>query len=212
FEVGYRTTLFDKLYVDAGYYYSIYDNFLGFRVGVDLDYTTAGGPITIQQIQAFRYAANSTNQVTTQGFSLGLNYYLWQNYTVNGNYSFNRLNRTFPDDPIIPAFNTPEHKFNFGFAGRNLRVPGNFFKTMGFSINYKWIEGFLFEGSPQFTGFVPTYDMLDAQVNFSIPSISSILKIGASNVLDNQQFQTYGGPRIGRLAYISLTYEPGSVK
>ena len=36
--------------------------------------------------------------------------------------------------------------------------------------------------------------------------------IGASNVLDKQRFQTYGGPRIGRLAYITLTYEPGRKK
>ncbi len=211
FELGYRTTLFDKLYVDAGYYYSVYDHFLGFQIGVDFQYT-ADGPITIQQIQAFRYAANSNNTVTTQGFSIGMNYYLVDNYSIQGNYSWNKLNKSFDDDPIIPAFNTPEHKFNIGFSGRKLNLGKGFLSNVGFNVNYKWIEGFLFEGSPQFTGFIPTYDMLDAQVNFLIPNISTTIKIGASNLLDKRRFQTYGGPEIGRLAYISLTYEPGTKK
>ena len=50
--------------------------------------------------------------------------------------------------------------------------------------------------------------MVDAQINVYIPGIYSTLKIGASNLLDNRAYQTYGGPEIGRLAYISLTYEP----
>jgi outer membrane receptor protein involved in Fe transport len=80
-------------------------------------------------------------------------------------------------------------------------------KNWGFNINYKWIEGFLFEGSPQFTGFIPSYDLLDAQINYHARSINTTFKLGASNVLNNLVFQTYGGPRVGRLAYFSLLYE-----
>lgn len=207
FELGFRTTLFDRLYIDAGYYYSIYDDFLGFQIGVDFRYDISSGPLTINRFQPFRYAANSQNRVTTQGFSIGGNYYLGSNYTIQGNYSWNKLNKTFADDPIIPAFNTPEHKFNLGFGARNLSI-GNGSKNFGFNVNYKWIEGFLFEGSPQFTGFIPTYDMLDAQVNYKFTKLNTTIKVGASNILDNRQFQTYGGPRIGRLGYISMTYEP----
>ncbi len=212
FELGYRTTLFQKLFVDAGYYYSIYDNFLGFQIGVDLDYSVNGGGVAINSLQAFRYAANSNNRVTTQGLALGLNYYVAENYALTGNYSWNKLNKTFADDPIIPAFNTPEHKFNLGFNGRKLNFGKGMLSNVGFNINYKWIEGFIFEGSPQFTGAIPTYDMVDAQVNFLIPNINTTLKIGASNLLNNERFQTYGGPEIGRLAYISLTYDPGRKK
>lgn len=213
FELGFRTTLFDKLYVDAGLYYSIYDNFLGFNIGADLDVSvTQAGGVTLQSLEVFRYSANSTNQVRTQGAAIGLNYYLANNYSLNGNYSYNELVQTVEDDPIIPAFNTPTHKFNVGISGRNLplKTGGLGIKSFGFSVNYKWIEGFIFEGSPQFTGFIPSYDMLDAQVNFLIPKINSTLKIGASNILDNQAFQTFGGPRIGRLAYIAWTYEPSN--
>ncbi|MCI5090715.1 TonB-dependent receptor [Phaeodactylibacter sp.] len=206
FELGYRTTLFNKLYVDAGYYYSVYTSFLGFNIGVEATFDEATGFPT--DLQAYRYAANSRNNVTTQGFSIGLNYYFGDYYQLSGNYSWNRLNSDI-DDPIIPAFNTPEHKFNIGFSGRNIVMDlgGLTLKNWGFNINYKWIEGFIFEGSPQFTGFIPSYDLLDAQINYHARSINTTFKLGASNVLNNLVFQTYGGPRVGRLAYFSLLYE-----
>ncbi len=207
FEVGYRSTLFDRLYLDASYYYNIYNDFLGFQIGADLTLDqTSGRP---RNVQVFRYSANSQNTVTTQGFAIGLNYYFARYFQVMGNYSWNRLNKQLEDDPIIPAFNTPEHKFNIGISGRDvpLRIGNSTFNNFGFKVNYKWIEGFLFEGSPQFTGLVPTYDLLDAQVNYHFDRLNTTLKVGASNLLNNEQFQTYGGPRIGRLAYVSLLYE-----
>ncbi|NND76860.1 MAG: TonB-dependent receptor, partial [Flavobacteriales bacterium] len=207
FELGYRTTLKKKIYLDAGYYYSIYDDFLGYNLGLDLALDSATS--LIDELQVFRYSANSKNTVTTQGFSLGANYYFGTYYSFAGNYSWNKLNKTFEDDPIIPAFNTPEHKFNLGISARDLplKLGEKMIKSFGFNVNYKWIQGFLFEGSPQFTGQIPTYDLLDAQINFKAKKMNTTFKLGATNILDNKQFQTYGGPRIGRLAYFSVTYE-----
>lgn len=208
FEAGFRTTLFTKLYVDAGYYYSFYNNFIGYLIGVDFVPSAVGSGF--DKLDVFRYSANSSSQVETQGFSIGLNYFLPKNLSVSGNYSWNKLVKTDSEDPIIPAFNTPEHKFNLGLGGRNLKM--NFgeksIRNFGFNINYKWIEGFIFEGSPQFTGFIPTYDMLDAQINFKFNKLNTTVKIGASNLLNNRAFQTYGGPEIGRLAYVTFLYEP----
>lgn len=201
FEVGYRTTLWDKTYVDASYYFSRYKDFIGFQIGVDVYFDQNLLP---QGTQAYRYAANSKNIVTTQGFSVGVSHYFAKYYQFSGNYSWNRLN-TKIDDPIIPAFNTPEHKFNLGISGRDVKI-GNV-ENIGFNINYKWIQGFVFEGSPQFTGNIPSYDLVDVQVNYKITKINSTLKLGASNVLNNRVYQVYGGPRVGRMAYISLLYE-----
>jgi len=201
-EAGYRTTLFNSVYVDANYYYSIYDDFLGFNIGLDVEFDQNGFPTNIR---ALRYAANSTNQVTTQGFSIGANYFFAKYFMIAGNYSWNRLNVEFDDDPIIPAFNTPEHKYNISFSGKDIEIGG--VKDLGFSINYKWVQGYLFEGSPQFTGIIPSYELVDAQVNYNFKKINTVLKVGASNILNNQVFQAYGGPRIGRLAYASLVYE-----
>lgn len=206
-EVGVRSSLWNKWYVDAGYYYSIYDHFIGYKIGLKGTFDAATG--LPDGLQAYRYSANSYNRVTTQGASIGLNYYMNDVLAIRGNYSWNRLNKEFADDPIIPAYNTPEHKYNLGVSGRKIKFPNLELKDhqLGFNINYKWIEGFLFEGSPQFTGFVPTYDLLDVQFNWKFVNWKTTLKIGASNVLNNQKFQTYGGPRIGRLAYITILYE-----
>lgn len=227
-EAGYRTTLFNKLYIDASAYYSVYNDFIGYQTGASFtfgktkisteqdvidgwassvgdtidDYTD----ILLPSIQGYRVAANAQDKVSTKGFTLGLNYFLNQYITLNGNYSWNKLNKKGTDDPIIPAFNTPEHKFNMGFAARGISILSNS-HNWGFSINYKWIEGFIFEGSPQFTGEVPTYNQLDAQINKIIPELSATFKVGASNLLNNFTFQVYGGPRVGRMMYASLEFE-----
>ena len=205
-ELGYRTTLFDKFYFDATYYFSFYRDFIGYNLGATATITDAV-PIPTN-LQVYRVAANATDRVTTQGFSIGMNYYFAKYFVVNGNYSWNVLN-TVTDDPIIPAFNTPRHKYNIGFAGRDIdfQLGGLRIANLGFNVNYKWIDTFIFEGSPQFTGIIPSYDLLDAQVNWRSKKLNTTFKLGASNILNNQTYQTYGGPRIGRLAYLAATYE-----
>jgi iron complex outermembrane recepter protein len=105
-------------------------------------------------------------------------------------------------DPIIPAFNTPEHKFNVGISGNNLKIKNA--QGFGFNLTYKWIQGFTFEGSPQFSGTIPTYSLLDAQVNWFVKSIYTTFKIGGSNLISKRNYQAYGGPAIGRMLYASI--------
>jgi outer membrane receptor protein involved in Fe transport len=200
-ELGYRTTLFGNTFLDMSYYFSSYKDFIGYKVGLTADFDNFGFP---RNIQGYRVAANATSTVTTQGFSIGANHYFAKYYQVAGNYSWNVLN-TKTDDPIIPAFNTPTHKFNLSVSGRNVEIGK--IKNLGFNINYKWIQGFEFQGSPQFSGSIPTYDLLDGQINYYFPKANTTFKVGASNILDKRQFQTYGGPRIGRMAYISMVYD-----
>jgi outer membrane receptor protein involved in Fe transport len=202
-EVGYRGTLFDKVYIDMSAYNSWYDDFIGYVIGIDLDLAPSG---FINTAQVYRLAANATGQVTTQGVSIGANYFFAKNFAFNGNYSWNKL-QSGDDDPIIPAYNTPEHKYNLGFTGRDLAFKNFKSVKFGFGVNYKWIQGFIFEGSPQFTGYLPTYDLVDAQVNAKIKKWHTTIKLGASNILNNQVYQVYGGPRVGRLAYISAQFE-----
>ncbi len=161
-----------------------------------------------EETTIYRYAANSNTRVRTQGFSVGINYYINNQLTLNGNYSFNELTKVDQSDPIIPAYNTPENKFNIGISGRDIHLMNiDAFRKFGFSINYKWVEGFLCEGSPQFTGQVPSYDLLDAQVSVVLDKLHTTIRVGASNIFDNKHFETYGGPYIGRLAYINLLYD-----
>lgn len=207
FELGYRGTLAKKIYVDASYFYSIYQDFIGFNLGLNLPYTPDLS-LPTSNFRAFRVAANAIENVTTQGVSLGVNYYFARNFALTTNYSWNKL-ISGEDDPIIPAFNTPEHKVNLGINARDLNTDFGLFRlrNWGFGFNYRWVDGFVFEGSPQFTGFVPQYYMIDAAVNAHFKEINTTVKIGASNLTDNRVFTAYGGPFVGRLAYISLVYE-----
>ncbi|NOT37834.1 MAG: TonB-dependent receptor [Saprospiraceae bacterium] len=200
FEIGYRTTLWNKLYADLGYYFRRYEDFIGYQLGVDASFMG----ILVSKAQVYRVSSNASDIVTSQGFSIGLNYFLNPNFVLKGNYSWNVLN-TQSDDPIIPAFNTPEHKYNLGITGRDLEIFS--LKNIGFSINYKWIEGFVFEGSPQFTGFIPSYNLTDAQINWFMAKSNITWKLGASNIFNQKSYQTYGGPLIGRMGYLGVLYE-----
>lgn len=222
-EGGYRGTLFDKTYIDLGAYYSVYTDFIGYNIGLNAEFNELNG-FPEGGIQVYRVAANAKEKVTTTGFSIGLNYF-FKKLSLSGNYSYNELING-GDDPIIPAFNTPKNKYNFGLSGRDL-VIGKV-RNIGFGINYKWIQGFLFEGSPQFTGNIDSYDFIDAQINIYIPKLYSTLKIGGSNImglqvffdenaggfgekldqsLNNSNLQVYGGPLVGRILYASVLFE-----
>ena len=198
-ELGYRGFVGQRLYIDAGYYFSRYQDFIGFQFGFRGSFSF-GLPLG----RVFRISSNAEKAVTTQGAALGLNYFLTPNITLGGNYSWNVLN-TETDDPIVPAYNTPEHKFNVSLSGRNVKLGA--IRNLGFNINYKWVEGYLFEGSPQFTGLVPSYDRLDLQVNKKFPELKATVKVGASNSLNNKTFTVYGGPRIGRMIYASINFD-----
>jgi iron complex outermembrane recepter protein len=206
-EAGYRGTIAKDVFVDVVAYASRYNSFIGYKIGADVTYLQSFQRIIVNNI--YRIASNSDEVVYTYGFSGGVNYYLSQMISINGNYSYNKLDKK-STDPLIPAFNTPLHKYNLGIAGRDVSFilfKKIRFNNYGFSVNYRWVEGFQFEGSPQFTGYVPQYDFVDAQVSKRIPKIRSTFKLGASNVLDKRRFTVYGGPTTGRLAYISVLVE-----
>ncbi|MBN8704062.1 MAG: TonB-dependent receptor [Bacteroidetes bacterium] len=211
-EVGYRGILAKRIFIDLNYYYSFYKNFIGYKLVADVLFNN----ITQQVAGAtfYRIATNASEQVTTQGASAGFSYFFYHKLALMGNYSWNVLNQK-SQDPVIPAYNTPVHKFNVGIGARDIitkiRVRDSSFINLdawGFNINYKWVEGFMFEGSPQFTGYVDTYDLVDAQISYNAKKINTTFKLGASNLLNKMQYQVYGGPLIGRMAYFSILYEP----
>ena len=207
-EAGFKGVVFKDIFLDVSYYHSWYRDFLGYRIGADITFDTLG-LLRPGETQLYRVSANSEDIVTTQGVSIGVNYFFWKYYSVVANYSWNSINLKGSTDEIIPAYNTPEHKYNIGITGRDLqyKIGPVRLKGLGFNVTYKWVQGFLFEGSPQFTGSIPTYDMLDAQVSYNVKKIYSTFKLGASNILNEQNLQTYGGPRIGRMAYLSVSVD-----
>jgi len=65
----------------------------------------------------------------------------------------------------------------------------------------------LFEGSPQFTGRIPSYSLVDAQTSWTSSDSHWTVKLGSSNLLNQRVVQVYGGPAVGRLTYLSLTWD-----
>ena len=207
-EIGYRTSLFNHLYIDFNAYYSEYNDFIGYKIGTKMDILTIyNGPFfppskKILFKNFYRVATNSEEIVTTSGASIGFTYFFRNFYEITGNYSFNQLNKK-SDDPLIPAYNTPKNKFNIGFNGRDIVTSK--IKNWGFSINYKWVQGFLFEGSPQFTGSINTYSLVDMQINKKFPETNTTIKLGIQNLMNNKHYEVYGGPLVGRMAYFQVS-------
>lgn len=223
-EVGYRGTHWEKFYIDGGAYSSWYTDFIGYLIGISAEFDPTNG-FPAGGLQVYRLAANAASTVRTQGANVGLSYFR-KKMTYGANYSYNAL-ISGEDDPIIPAFNTPQNKFNISFTGHDMKVPISKKPNLGWGVTYRFIEGFVFEGSPQFTGRINSYDMVDAQVNVKFPERKFTVKLGASNLFglvplfdqnvpsedrldrmwNNNVLMVYGGPYIGRLAYLQFIYE-----
>lgn len=191
FEVGYKGLLGPKFLIDAYAYYNIYKNFI---TAVDVyQRNTDGSGFT-----KFGVPVNAAGKVTSYGAALGIDYLL-ANYNLSGNISYNNIG-DIPDN-YINDFNTPKIRYNLGLAKREL------IKNVGFNVNYRW-QGKFYWNSSFASGNVPAFASLDAQVNLKIPSVSSMIKIGGSNVLNKYNFTSYGNPAVGAIYYVAYAFNP----
>jgi len=204
-EAGYKGILFSGLYVDLNVYYSTYSSFIGNIRVVKPDGNGIAGEesgmdaILTNTYQPYQIPVNAKEEVTTYGGGIGLAYYFGK-IMAKTNYTYSLMDTAGLSDPILPGFNTPKHKFNVGFVGTRV------WKNLGFSVNYKWVEGYRWESSFG-DGNVPSYSVLDAQINYDFKDIFSTLRVGASNLMNNRHIEAYGSPRIGRLVYISWSFK-----
>jgi len=209
-EFGYRGVVFKKLYMDVNFYYNWYTDFIGEIRVVQPDGATAGEQSGVDQLLSYsasnesytRYQipVNATQMVRSTGVTVGLVYYINDKYSASMNYNWAKLIDDDLDDPIIPGFNTPEHKVNFGIKGRNV------WKGLGFSANFQWVDEFLWQ-STFGTGMVPSYSFLDLQLSYEVPKWYSTFRVGASNVYNLQRQEAFGAPRIGAMVYGSVVFD-----
>ncbi|MDR9364805.1 MAG: TonB-dependent receptor [Balneolaceae bacterium] len=213
FEIGYKGLLGNKLLIDAAYYYNVYDDFIAqFRVRKASVYTedNAPDPRLVGQLNlasllqgtaenTFQLYTNVTETVKSQGAVLGFEYSLPSNFKLSANYNWNKL-ITDQDEGFIFDFNTPEHKVNLSLGNRRLT------DQLGFNVTFRWQEEF--EWTSSFAnGTVPSVSTLDAQFTYRVPSIKSMVKVGGSNITNNRHFLNYGGPNLGAIYYVSLTFD-----
>ena len=213
YEVGYRGTFGTKMYVDLNYFRSQYNDFIGARrfignvdgsrptqaqLNTELTRTFPEASFQVRgsATRVLQAWTNAAQEVRTQGASAGLSYTLVKPLTLSGNYSLNLLDRSrIADADFQTFFNTPKHKFNLGASG----TAGQ----LNYSLNYRWAQGHLYE-TPFAVGELSSYTSLDAFVGYTLPKLATTIQAGGSNLLDQNNIQVYGGPNIGRLAYLGL--------
>ena len=205
YEAGYKGQLVKNLVLDVSYYFSQYRDFVvpGVLIGnVDGSRPTFGqlfaaAPSRFQDARlptrVLVVASNLDVRVRTQGALLGFTYTARRDANFSGNYSFNQLLNASDE---VPFYNTPRHKFNVGAFGELGR-------RLGYSLNYRWAAGHRYE-STFAAGSLAAYQSLDAQVRYAVPKLGTTFEIGGSNLFNTTNVQVYGGPQIGRLAYVGL--------
>ena len=205
-ELGYRGVFARKLYVDVSAYFNRYFNFIGdlrFYMPENKDIvvgTEAGADAMLTgAYNLIQMPTNAKQKVDAFGASLGLNYYIWKSLIGSFNYTYSGINTKNLKDPIIPGFNTPNHKFNIGIAAQRI------WKGLGFGVNFKWVSKYNWE-STFGDGAVPSYHMLDMQVSYEFPRWFT-LQVGGSNIYNNKHIEAYGSPMIGALVYGSMLFD-----
>ena len=225
FELGYKSLINNKIMLDIVGYYNIYNNFITqvqMRKSagiIDLTGVTDTNwpvhPNTEQNIRnaqtlltpittpgrenTFQTYTNFNKQVKGAGAAVGLDYMIARGYTFGFNYNWNKLLEGL-DENFLNDFNTPEHKANVSFGNR--KVTDN----LGFNISYRWQNEFRWEASFG-SGEVPAIGTVDAMVSYKLSGMRSILKLGGSNLLNTRHVLNYGGPTLGAIYYVSLTFD-----
>ena len=203
FEVGYKSVINNKLVIDISYWYSTFSNFITNIGVVDSTKSATNSRLLLgSSDDTYGFTTNMTKPVYTQGFAASLDYSLPRGYNLGINYTWNEFisGEDYERGNTLFDFNTPEHKVNINFGNRNL------FKNFGFNITYRYQTDFRWEGFFA-QGDVPAYNTLDAQVSYKLPSLKSVLKLGGSNLSNKYYVQSFGGPSIGALYYLSITFD-----
>jgi outer membrane receptor protein involved in Fe transport len=194
FEVGYKSLIAKKLLIDAYTYFGNYDDFISRR-----DVIQFPGGVPGPTFSGFSVVVNSPEKVKTNGWGASVEWQLPANFTVGGNVSSDKISNVpagFRAFFASPELRTVFSLGNTGFGPQNL---------LGFNVNWRWQEGFFYENDFA-QADIPAYHTVDASISYKRPKIKSLIKLGATNML-NQYYRTaVGNPSIGGLYYISFAY------
>jgi len=207
-EVGYKGVwLNGRLFVDVDYYFNVYKDFIGQveltkpnKGVIGTDDSTVFYAYDKKTSTIYRMWTNSTGIVSNQGAGLSLRFSPGHAYMISGNVSFSELVKVSTSDALIPAFNTPSWITNISLGNPDI------FRNTGFSVSWRWQSGFDWQ-SPLANGYVNAYDVVDAQINYRMPAIHTVFKLGAGNLLNRKYTQYEGGPEIGGLYYFTVVFD-----
>ena len=194
FEIGYKSLIARKVLIDAYGYFGNYDDFISRRDVIQFPGGTPG-PV----FDGFSVVVNSPEKVKTYGWGASVEWQLPANFVVTANASSDKI-RDVPSG-FRAFFATPELRTVLGLANTGFGPQ----HLLGFNVNWRWQEGFFYENDFA-QGDLPAYNVVDASISLKRPKIKSLVKLGATNLL-NQYYRTaVGNPSIGGVYYISFAF------
>jgi hypothetical protein len=145
---------------------------------------------------------NTDLQIKSLGFGIGLSRKVYQDFEVGVNYNYAQFDFDQAKDPSFEAgFNTPKHRVKASIGNEKL------FKNFGFNVSGRWNSEYLWQSSFA-DGVIASATVIDAQLNYNIPSLRSTLKVGASNIGGKEYGQVLGAGLIGQQYFASWTINP----
>jgi outer membrane receptor protein involved in Fe transport len=218
FELGYRSQ-YKNINIDVNGYYNIYNNFIGNTNAFATYYGIAqDSPSSVvnpadegfQSVYAiskgdYRYFQLYTNtdlEIHSRGIGIGLSKRMFATYDFSVNYNFAEFDFDQNKEPDFEAgFNTPKHRVKASIGNEKL------FKNFGFNASARWNTEYKWE-STFADGMIASATVIDAQINYGIPKLKSVLKIGATNLGGKDYTQVLGAGAVGQQYYISWTINP----
>jgi len=203
-EVGYRGKI-GSVTLDMSAYYNQYSDFVSGENVIAPFYGTVGdnslsvAAIAAGDYQVYQAYTNSPVDVNSYGGSAMLTAKVLKKFDFTANYTYTKqdFDRTlYPD--FRTNFNTPEHKVKASFGSTEL------VDNFGFNVAWRWSDDYFWEATFG-DGEVPSFSTVDAQINYTIPSLKSTLKLGAANLGGYDYFTAFGTGLIGSQYYLSLT-------
>ena len=214
FDLGYRANV-KGFSLDINGYYNIYNDFIG-NVNVFTPYygtaetnpadtsptTSAAGALANRDAREYQLYTNTDVEVKSYGFGLGLTKKIYKNFELSGNYNYSAFDFDQAEDPNFESsFNTPKHRVKGSLS--NDKLIGN----LGLSVSARWNSEYLWESSFA-DGMIDEATVIDVQANYTIKSLKSILKVGATNIGGKEYGQVIGSGLIGQQYFVSLTITP----
>ena len=195
YEIGYRGLVkagTKRVTLDVSVYYNQYEDFIANR-NVIVPYNLTGG------FKIFQLYSNTSTDINSYGATAGLNTKILKGFDLGLNYTYAEFEFDQTSDPDFEAgFNTPAHKVKLQFGKTNL------FKNFGFNFNARWQDKYRWE-STFVDGTINARTVLDAQINYSVPSMKSVFKLGGANLSGKEYLSAPGVGAIGSQYYLSWT-------
>lgn len=143
--------------------------------------------------------------VSYSGIDFGFNYFINDNWTVGGSYSWvskNLLKKEEANLPFDVSLNGPKHKIGLNIHYRNKPHQRGGFEAQ---LRGRYVDGFpLIAGV--YVGHIQTYTTFDLNLAYNLTGKTRLI-LNVNNVLNKKHREMIGAPRLGRLVIFQLKQE-----